>query len=66
MRRNDYVCVASFEPPDVGKQYEAWRQENLNRFGPPDGWHIQIGQHISGRDFVAVWVLEQHAGSPAS
>jgi hypothetical protein len=64
MRRSDRICVASFEPPDAIEHYKAWKQESLDRYGPPDDWHIDIGRHISGRDFVAVWVLEQHAGSP--
>ena len=64
MRRADRICVASFDPPDAGQHFEAWKLENLDRYGPSDDWLISIGRHISGHDFVAVWVLEKHAQPP--
>jgi hypothetical protein len=50
-------------PPDAFAHYEAWRETNLDRYGPVDDWEEGIGRAAGGRDFVAVWVPEQHAQS---
>jgi hypothetical protein len=61
MRRSGRVCVAAFDPPDASVQFEAWKQTNRDRFGPKQDWQVSIGRHISGRDWIGVWVLEEHA-----
>jgi hypothetical protein len=59
-RRDGFVCVAAFQPPDASSRARAWEEANRDRFGPHDEWQIDIGRAVGG-DFYAFWVPEQHA-----
>jgi hypothetical protein len=48
-------------PPDAQARYRAWREANLDRYGPVAEWEVDLGRAIDGRDFVAVWVPDQRA-----
>jgi hypothetical protein len=60
-RRHGRICVAAFMPPDAQARYHAWRQMNIDRYGPVNEWEVGVGRAIGGKDFVAVWVPEEHA-----
>lgn len=59
------VCVAAFMPSDAPDKFHAWRQRNINRYGPISEWEVGLGRAIGGKDFVAVWVPEEHAAQVA-
>jgi hypothetical protein len=52
--------------PDAFARYVAWKQANLDRSGPLEDWEVGMGRATDGRDFVAVWVPEQHAPSESN
>jgi hypothetical protein len=59
-RRDGLVCVAVFPPPDAASRAKEWKEANLDRYGPPDQWQIDVGRAVGG-DFFRFWVPEQHA-----
>lgn len=60
-RRDGRTCVAAFMPPDAYARYEVWRTTNEERYGPVEDWEVDVGRAAGGKDFVAVWVADQHA-----
>ena len=58
--RDGFVCVALFMPPDAPSRAQAWKETNIDRYGPPHEWRIDVGRALGG-DFFRFWVPEQHA-----
>jgi hypothetical protein len=59
-RRDGRTCVAAFMPPDAYARYEVWRPANSERYCPVEDWEVGVGRAAGGKDFVAVWVPDQH------
>lgn len=55
------VCIAQFEPPGVQARMQAWREGNLDRYGPADEWVVDVGRSDGG-EVVRVWVTFKNYG----
>jgi hypothetical protein len=55
--------VASFDPPDAGARFQAWRRENADLLGslPPDAYRVEYGRTGAGL-YVRVRIDESALG----